>query len=164
MTPPATSIPTRPEHAPLIRRVAVALRDDPGLAQRIEAVLSGAAVAENGTGGRHNYGPFGAEPQALALLRDRLVAALDPDAIHLFGSRGRGDARPDSDFDLLVVMPDAVGEAGLDPRRAYAPVMGLGIGADIMPCLASDFEMEKDIPGTLAHEAAHGRLVYRRGP
>lgn len=164
MAIPETSVRSLPEHAPSIRRVAAALPDDPDLARRIDAALEGAVVAEDGTGGRHNYGPFGGEAQALAVLRDRLVAALDPAEILLFGSRGRGNARPDSDFDLLVAMPDTVGEAGLDPRRAYAPVMGLGIGADVVPCLASDFEAEKNIPGTLAHEAAHGRLVYRWGP
>ena len=30
-----------------------------------------------------------------------------PGRVLLFGSRARGDARPDSDFDLLVVMPQA---------------------------------------------------------
>ena len=33
----------------------------------------------------------------------RLVEAIDPDRIILFGSRARGDARPDSDVDLLVI-------------------------------------------------------------
>jgi uncharacterized protein len=33
----------------------------------------------------------------------RIVAAADPDKIVLFGSRGRGDHRPDSDIDLLLV-------------------------------------------------------------
>lgn len=33
----------------------------------------------------------------------RIVAVADPDRIILFGSRARGDHRPDSDVDLLVV-------------------------------------------------------------
>jgi len=33
----------------------------------------------------------------------RLVEAIDPDRIILFGSRARGDARPDSNIDLLIV-------------------------------------------------------------
>ncbi len=162
MAIPVTSVRSLPEHAPLIRRVAAALRDDPLAARRIEAALDG-KLAEDGTGGRHNYGPFGTEQRALAILRDRLVAALDPLAIYLFGSRGRGDARPDSDFDLLVVFPDEMGEAALDPRRTYAPVMGLGIGADVVPCLASDLAAERDVPGTLMHHALRGRLIYERG-
>ena len=35
----------------------------------------------------------------------RLVKQFDPDQIILFGSHARGDAGPDSDIDLLVVMP-----------------------------------------------------------
>ena len=33
----------------------------------------------------------------------RLVEAVNPDRITLFGSRARGDAGPDSDLDLLIV-------------------------------------------------------------
>jgi uncharacterized protein len=36
----------------------------------------------------------------------RLVAAYDPLQIYLFGSKARGDAGPDSDYDLLLVVPD----------------------------------------------------------
>jgi predicted nucleotidyltransferase len=36
----------------------------------------------------------------------RIVEAVHPLRIILFGSRARGDARPDSDLDLLVVMPE----------------------------------------------------------
>jgi predicted nucleotidyltransferase len=37
-------------------------------------------------------------------IADRIVAAFHPLRIILFGSRARGDARPDSDIDLLVEM------------------------------------------------------------
>jgi uncharacterized protein len=33
----------------------------------------------------------------------RIVAVADPDRVVLFGSRARGDARPGSDIDLLVI-------------------------------------------------------------
>jgi len=33
----------------------------------------------------------------------RIVETAQPDKIILFGSRARGDARPDSDFDVLVI-------------------------------------------------------------
>ncbi|HAM59033.1 MAG TPA: hypothetical protein DCQ64_27910 [Candidatus Rokubacteria bacterium] len=38
----------------------------------------------------------------------RLVATYRPERIFLFGSRARGTAGPDSDYDLLVVVPDDV--------------------------------------------------------
>jgi predicted nucleotidyltransferase len=36
----------------------------------------------------------------------RLVDAYRPERIYLFGSRARGEAGPDSDYDILVVIPD----------------------------------------------------------
>jgi hypothetical protein len=112
--------------------------------------------------GRHNYGRFGNEAATLAALCDRLAARLDPLEIRLFGSRAHG-GRPDSDFDLLVVFDDAAGDGALDYDRAYAPLCGLGIGCDVVPCLKSDFDAERDLPGTLPYAAARGRVVYRRG-
>jgi len=38
-------------------------------------------------------------------IAERIVAAFHPTRIVLFGSRARGDARPDSDVDLLIEMP-----------------------------------------------------------
>ena len=45
-------------------------------------------------------------PESDDLVRDiirRIVQTAQPDKIILFGSRARGDARPDSDFDVLVI-------------------------------------------------------------
>ncbi len=42
---------------------------------------------------------------ALAEIIRRIVEAVHPDQIILFGSQARGDAGPDSDVDLLVVAP-----------------------------------------------------------
>jgi hypothetical protein len=36
----------------------------------------------------------------------RLIKAYEPDRIYLFGSTARGDSGPDSDYDLMVVVPD----------------------------------------------------------
>jgi len=36
---------------------------------------------------------------------ERIVAQFRPEKVILFGSQARGDAGPDSDVDLLVVMP-----------------------------------------------------------
>ncbi len=37
---------------------------------------------------------------------DRIVSEFSPSKVLLFGSRARGDARPDSDVDLIVVWKD----------------------------------------------------------
>ena len=54
-----------------------------------------------------------ADPRACAVAR-AVEAAVRPDRVILFGSRARGDFRPDSDIDLLIV----TGPGPLD-RRAY---------------------------------------------
>jgi len=43
-----------------------------------------------------------------ALIRDivrRIVDTAQPERVILFGSQARGDARPNSDFDVLVIKP-----------------------------------------------------------
>lgn len=110
-----------------------------------------------------NYGGHPTAEQALDEVVHRLVKALDPVAIYLFGSRARGDARPDSDFDLMVVTRPEDGEAGYDYGRAYAPLVGRGIACDVLPVPAPDFDEDKDDPTSLCFQAAHcGRKVYER--
>jgi predicted nucleotidyltransferase len=114
-------------------------------------------------GVRPNTGPFASEEGALTAVVGRLVESLDPAAIYLFGSRARGDARADSDFDLLVVTRDQDGDAAFDYDRAYAPLLGLGVGCDVVPCPEYQFEAEKERPTSLCHVAfRQGRKLYER--
>jgi len=82
---------------------------------------------------RHNEGMDTAKAgdTVLSEVVRRLVEAVDPDRIILFGSRARGDHRPDSDVDLLIVRDST------EPRhrrviRAYRALRGLGISKDIL--------------------------------
>jgi predicted nucleotidyltransferase len=70
-------------------------------------------------------GPLRDEASALGFTLDRLVAFLQPDEIWLFGSRATGQHRPGSDFDILVVLPDSVGEERLAMRRASESMIAL---------------------------------------
>lgn len=110
-----------------------------------------------------NYGGHATAEQALDEVVGRLVGALDPVAIYLFGSRARGTARPDSDFDLMVITRPEDGEAGYDYDRAYAPLIGRGIACDVLPVPEPDFLEDKDDPTSLCFEAAHhGKMLYER--
>ncbi len=59
-----------------------------------------------------------AEEALRAIVAD-IVGAVHPLAVILFGSRARGDHRPTSDADLLVVMPE-----GAETRRIRADLYG----------------------------------------
>jgi hypothetical protein len=51
----------------------------------------------------------------LAGLVNRLVATYSPNRIYLLGSHARQEAGPDSDYDLMVVVPD---DAPEEKRRS----------------------------------------------
>jgi len=55
----------------------------------------------------------------LAEVVRRLVAAYAPNLVDLFGSAARGDAGPDSDYDLLLVVPDDAPPEHRRSRLAY---------------------------------------------
>lgn len=97
----------------------------------------------------------------LEALLSRIVPALHPEAVYLLGSRARGTAHEDSDYDLLVVVPDSTPPDQVNPVAGYAIIRGLGIPADIIPCHRTGFDRAKNLVGTLCYEATHfGRLVY----
>lgn len=110
-----------------------------------------------------NRGPFQSEAAARSEIVSRLAAELQPEAIWLFGSRAKGDHRADSDFDLLVIAQTALEMGGRDHDRAYAPIAGLGVGADVVPCSLGDFEQAiSDRTGLIAEIIRTGRVVYSR--
>ena len=47
---------------------------------------------------------IGLDPGLIAGIAEKIARRFNPDRIVLFGSRARGDARPDSDIDLFVEM------------------------------------------------------------
>ena len=95
-----------------------------------------------------------------------LVAAADPEQIILFGSRARGDARPDSDVDLLVVEAEPFGEnrncaeESLRLRRALG---AQGVDKDILVCSLDDLEYWRDsLNNVLPRALREGAVLYER--
>ena len=110
---------------------------------------------------RPNIGSFSSEKEALDAVVARLVDALDPQAIWLFGSRARGDHRPDSDFDFLVVSkPD--GKFGSDDyRKVLRPTLDTGIDCEVVPCAKVDFDEAATLHTSfVAQIVKSGRLLY----
>ena len=92
----------------------------------------------------------------------RIAERFDPERIILFGSAGRGEAGPDSDVDLLVVMP-IQGSSREKAVEIGVAVNDIPVAKDIFVTTPEDFEWRKDIVGTIERPAAReGRLVYAR--
>src|SRR5688500_3976103 len=97
----------------------------------------------------------------LAEVTRRLAEAYEPERIYLFGSHARGDAGPDSYYDLLVVVPDDAPRERRRSRLAYEVLRGTGTAADVLVCTHSYFEdrtsLKASLPGTVLRE---GRVVH----
>jgi predicted nucleotidyltransferase len=101
--------------------------------------------------------------QVLDDLVQRIRRAVQPRRILLFGSAARGRMGPNSDIDLLVVMPD-----GTHRRRTaqtiYRSLLGLGIAKDVVVVTESDVRDYADNPSLVICPALReGREVYRAG-
>jgi predicted nucleotidyltransferase len=103
-------------------------------------------------------------PEAVpAPLLARIIQAMRPEQIWLFGSRARGGARPTSDWDLLVVISDDATDDELDVMHAWQTVRDLRIPADVIPVRRSEFEEARDHAGTLVRTVvSEGMQVYSR--
>lgn len=93
----------------------------------------------------------------------RIARRFRPELIILFGSHARGAAGPDSDVDLLVVMPVR------GSRRDKAVEVGLALSdflvpKDVLVVTPEDFAWRKDTVGTIEYPAWHeGKVLYARG-
>ena len=97
----------------------------------------------------------------LAEVVRRLVEAYRPKRIYLFGSQARGDAGPDSDYDLMVVVPDDASPERQRSRLAYEHLWETGTAADVLVWTKSVFEsrlhLKASLPSTIERE---GKLLY----
>ena len=94
----------------------------------------------------------------------QIVAKVDPVAIYLFGSRARGDADADSDYDLLIVVPDEFPVSKRNSGTAYALVEGRRIPMDVSIVSQTRFRERAGKVGTLNFEVGQDgvRLHERR--
>jgi predicted nucleotidyltransferase len=102
--------------------------------------------------------PIDGLPEAI----DRLVRDFDPIRIILFGSWARGDARPDSDVDLLVVLPRMAHK-----RHALAAMLDsledVRVEVDPIPTDLDEIARRGDLAGDILRPALReGKVVYER--
>ncbi len=84
----------------------------------------------------------------------RLAEATDAEAVILFGSRARGDHRPDSDWDLCVVLPDDVRPQQFTPSKLWELLSDLDASIQVYPLRRSVFEARRDDVDSVSHDIA----------
>lgn len=100
-------------------------------------------------------------PSVLDEVVGRIVAAAEPLRIVLFGSAARGDMHPDSDVDLMVVVPDGVDCRPL-AKSLHRALRGIDLAKDILVFQDSDVRRNADNPYLVIHRAlTEGREIYR---
>lgn len=103
-------------------------------------------------------------PELIPAPLEPLIAALrerfNPRSIWLFGSRARGDARSDSDWDIILALDDDVAPEELDPLLGWQIQHEVGIPATILTTTASLLDESWGAVNTLGYDLAReGRLL-----
>ena len=95
-----------------------------------------------------------------------IVDEVDPEQVILFGSRARGDATAESDFDFIVVEagPFGAGRSRHDEEaRLYRALAGCGAPKDILVYSRDDVEHWRDsLNHVLARALREGKVLYER--
>lgn len=100
--------------------------------------------------------------EMLPVMTDRIVRRFAPLKVVLFGSQARGDARPESDVDLLVVFAELP-----DKRQAvddiHQELCDLHISTDIIVASVEEVRRRGDLVGTVLRPALReGRVLYEK--
>jgi predicted nucleotidyltransferase len=90
----------------------------------------------------------------------RVTSAVHPLRVILFGSAAREEMGPNSDVDLLIVMPDGTRRRDAS-RKAFRALSGLGIAKDVIVVTESDLREFGQNPSLVIKPALEqGREIY----
>jgi hypothetical protein len=107
------------------------------------------------------FKPPSADDPVLREVVQRLCEVYHPLRIYLFGSAARGDAGPNSDYDLMVILPDEAPQHLRRGNPGYRALRGTGVAADVQVWPQSDFNrqlhLKASFPSTIVRE---GKLLY----
>lgn len=100
--------------------------------------------------------------KTLEKILEKILEVINPDKIILFGSRAKGTARDDSDYDLLII------KSGIDNKRKIAKKiylnLNLPVSVDIIVQTPEGIEENKTRFYSIVNEAFNeGKVIYEQG-
>ena len=102
-----------------------------------------------------------ARDPVLAEIVHRLVATLHPDRIYLFGSRARGDAGPDSDYDLLILVDRPSEPLYWLSQTGFRALRGIPAAVDVVVWDRETFDSRVHLKASFsATVVREGRLLH----
>ena len=100
------------------------------------------------------------DPNILDDLVRRIVEVAHPRQIILFGSAARGDMGPQSDIDVLVVVPDGM-HCRYTTQRIYQHLIGLDVAVDVVVATENDLQQYGNNFSLVYYPALReGRSIY----
>jgi len=97
---------------------------------------------------------------------DSIVREVDPERVYLFGSYARGEAREDSDVDILVVEHEPFGAERSRRRemaRLWRLLAGFGVPKDILVYSSEEVERwRRSRSHVIGHALQEGKLLHER--
>jgi predicted nucleotidyltransferase len=101
-------------------------------------------------------------PELLNEITQRILAVSNPQQIIVFGSYARGEARPDSDLDLLVIK-DEVDSTRVETARIYRALADIDVPIDVIVVRTAYVQRYGDLVGTVVRPALReGKVLYAR--
>lgn len=99
----------------------------------------------------------------LGTLIARIKEAYDPIDVILYGSQARGEATPQSDWDLKVIVADDAPERLFSPMFGWRVQEGSGVHADVSCIRLSDFREDLNVTNSATSHMVDDGLVLDVG-
>jgi len=97
----------------------------------------------------------------VAEITERLVALYKPDRVYLFGSAARGDAKPGSDYDFMVLVAEDTPKEERQTPKINEVLADIDAPVDVLVWPRDYFDERLHLPASFpATIVREGKLLY----